>query len=72
MDFYEEYGVREYCAVSIPERLFIVNRLDSNGKYSNQKTYTEGAVIAPQDFPQLKVDITNLFTEADIKEVDDY
>ncbi len=72
MDLYEEYGVKEYWVVSIPERLFIINRLDANGKYANQKTYTEGAVIAPKDFPQLKVDITNLFIEAGIKDVDDF
>ncbi len=71
MDLYEEYGVPEYWAVSIPERLFIVNLLNEGGKY-RQKTYTEGAVIAPSNFPQLEVDISKVFSEAGIKEVEDF
>lgn len=66
MGLYEEYGVKEYWAVSIPERLFIVNRLDENGQYTNQQTYTEGAVLAPQAFPDLKVDLKKLFDEAEV------
>ncbi len=72
MDLYEEYGVKEYWAVSITERLFIVNRLDTNGKYTSQKTYTEGATIAPLDFTKLEVDIAKVFKEAGIQEQEEY
>lgn len=70
MELYEEYGVKEYWAVSISERLFIVNRLDEDGTYS-QKTFTDGAVLSPADFPMLKVDISGIFEEAGI-ETSDY
>lgn len=68
LELYEEYGVKEYWAVSINEKLFIVNRLDEHGKYSSAKIYTDGAIISPHDFPHLKVDISALFKEAGIED----
>ena len=68
LELYEEYGVKEYWAVSINEKLFIVNRLDEKGKYSAAKIYTDGVIISPRDFPQLKVDISALFKEAGIED----
>lgn len=59
-ELYEEYGVKEYWMVQISDRMFIVNVLE-NGKYVTQRPYTVGDVISPRQFPDLKVDLEELF-----------
>lgn len=60
-ELYEEYGVREYWMISTEERMVITSLLNKNGKYETQKPAVEGEIIAPRDFPDMKVDLEVLF-----------
>lgn len=62
-ELYEEYGVREYWMVSTEERMIISNLLNAEGKYETQKPAVEGQVISPRDFPEIKVDLQELFKD---------
>ena len=61
MEPYEEYVVREYWMISPQDRLVIVNLLKEDGKYETQRPVVEGQVISPGDFPEIKVDLAELF-----------
>ncbi len=62
LTLYEEYGVREYWMVSIPDRLVIVNLLNDKGFYETQKPVVEDKLLAPRDFPKLEIDLNQIFT----------
>lgn len=62
-ELYEEYGVREYWMISVHERLVIVNLLDENGKYRTQAPVAEGQTLAPRDFPELEINLSEIFKD---------
>lgn len=62
---YEESGVREYWIVMPKERLLEVFHLE-NGKYQRIKTYVDDDKISPVIFPELEIDLQNIFPEKKI------
>lgn len=62
-ELYEEYGVREYWMISWQERMVHINLLNEKGKYETLSPKVEGEVISPRDFPQLNIDLEELFKE---------
>lgn len=62
-ELYEEYGVREYWMISTEERMVIPNLLNTEGKYETQKPAVEGKIISLRDFPEIKVDLQELFKD---------
>lgn len=63
LELYQEYKVPEYWMIAIPDRLVIRNILNKEGKYQALTAATEGAVISPKAFPELEVDLTQLFKD---------
>jgi Uma2 family endonuclease len=59
---YEESGVKEYWIVMPKERLVEVFFL-VNGKYQRIKTYTEKETIKLLLFPELKIDLKEIFKD---------
>lgn len=59
---YEESGVREYWIVMPKEQLVEVFHLE-NGKYNRVKTYTSDEMISPVIFPDLKINLDEVFPE---------
>jgi len=59
---YEESGVREYWIVMPKEQLVEVFHL-VNGKYKRIKTYTSDEVISPVIFPDLEINLQEVFPE---------
>ena len=57
---YEEAGVTEYWIVMLNERLVEVFHLQ-NEKYQRITTYTETEVISPVIFPDLNIDLIDIF-----------
>jgi len=62
-DLYQEYGVPEYWMIQETDRLVIINRLDAGGEYITQGPYTVGQVVSPSAFPELVIDLTELFRD---------
>ena len=62
---YEESGVREYWIVMPNEQLVEVFHLE-NGKYSRIKTYTSDEIISPVIFPDLKINLAEVFPRNEI------
>lgn len=62
LEVYEEYGVPEYWIVSVDEKIVIINRLDENGHYQALPAKTEGAIVSPLNFPEVKVDLDEVFS----------
>lgn len=62
LDLYEEYGIREYWMISVENKMVIANILNEKGKYETQRPAVNGELIAPRDFPNLKVDLEELFS----------
>lgn len=61
LDLYEEYGVPEYWIIHYHEGVVYRNLLNKNGKYETQKPNGKGDVISPQQFPDFKVDLEDMF-----------
>ena len=62
-DLYQEYGVREYWMISVSERMILVNLLNKEGNYEAQKPFIEGQTLSPRDFPEIQIDIKELFKD---------
>lgn len=63
LELYQEYGVREYWMISIAERMIIVNLLNKHGIYDTQKPVLEGQILSPRDFPEITIDLNELFRD---------
>lgn len=61
LELFREYQVREYWMISVPERMIFVHVLNETGKYISRSPVVEGQTLSPQGFPQIKVDLTELF-----------
>ncbi len=59
-DLYEEVGVGEYWVVMPEENILQVFLLE-NGKYQLRGSYTEEDIISPTLFPDLSVDLGEVF-----------
>lgn len=68
LELYREYGVREYWMISVEERMIFVYLLNESGEYVPQKPAVEGQEISPRDFPQIIVELTELFKKLPEKE----
>lgn len=62
-ELYQEYGVREYWIISTEERMILPNLLNDQGKYLPQKPAVEGQILSPRDFPEIQVDLQELFKD---------
>lgn len=58
-ELYEEFYVPEFWAISVSERL-IIRHLLNDGKYQ-QSVFTESATLTLKNFPDLEVEIADLF-----------
>lgn len=61
---YEQAGVREYWLVYPEERYVRVYQLDAKGKFGKENTYDETARIQVGIFPELTIDMTEIFPPA--------
>lgn len=61
---YEQAGVREYWLVYPEERYVRVYQLDTKGKFGKENTYDETARIQVGIFPDLTIDMTEIFPPA--------
>ncbi len=61
-NLYESFGVPEYWIVN-PKKRTIQRHILKDGKYDPLETNREGEIIAPQNFPKLKVKIDTVFDE---------
>jgi len=59
-ELYEEFGVREYWIVSPENRSVLINVLE-DGRYRSFRPVTESEVLQSKTFPQLKVDLKEVF-----------
>jgi Uma2 family endonuclease len=55
---YERGGIREYWIIDAKQKAAIVHRLE-DGRY--QVTTHKGGTISPHDFPDVAVNLDNLF-----------
>lgn len=59
-ELYEESGVTEYWLV-YPEQEAIHQFVLENEHYQLKKMYTEGDIVSPHLFPELKIDVSEVF-----------
>lgn len=59
-ELYQEAGVLEYWIVDITDRMVLVYTMQ-NGKYIGLQPFTEGKIIESPLFPDLKVEVTEVF-----------
>ncbi len=59
---YQEYGVTEYW-IAFPDQKMIQKFVLTEGKYQLEGMYVENEEISPNLFPDLKVDLTEIFEE---------
>lgn len=62
-EIYEESGVREYWIVNPQENSVQVFELNEAGKYIGLKPNIEDDIISPCIFPELKIDLKEVFAE---------
>lgn len=62
-EVYEEAGVREYWLVNPADHTVLVYVLNDAGKFIGLQPYTEDAQLAPQIFPELAIDLMDVFGE---------
>ncbi len=67
-ELYEACGVKEYWVVHPADGPILVFTLDEHGKYFGHQPYTRDQVISPTLFPDLKIDLSNVFPEPDLVE----
>lgn len=63
LELYQEYGVPEYWMISPLERMVLINILDENGRYQLKQPAVEGQVISPKNFPEIQVEVEDLFKD---------
>lgn len=68
-EVYEEAGVKEYWIVSPQDCYFLQYKLE-NGKYSPSKMLTIGDVVTTDILEGFVLDLTALFAEIDVDEMD--
>lgn len=62
-DLYEEAGVREYWIVHPTDHNVLSYVLNEEGNYLGQRPRSEGEHISPIIFPELSIDLTEIFAE---------
>lgn len=60
-ELYEEAGVSEYWIIYPDNRAIHQFVLDENGRYQLQKMYSEDGIATPALFPELEVDLVDVF-----------
>jgi Uma2 family endonuclease len=60
-DLYAEAGVREYWIVFTESKLVLTHFLNENGTYNNPHVYTDTDHVTPYIFPDLSVDLSDVF-----------
>ena len=61
-DLYEEYGVKEMWIIHPQDATVVVHILE-NGKYRIMPIYAKGQIIKSPTFPDLKVDLNEVFPD---------
>jgi len=61
-EIYQEHGVAEYW-IAFPNQKMIQKFVLTEGKYQLEGMYVENEEISPNLFPDLKVDLTEIFEE---------
>ena len=67
-DVYEQAGVREYWIVFLVEKSILVYTLNKAGKYIGLPPFVRGDTIWPVLFPELKINLADIFPEMDMAE----
>lgn len=60
MELYEEFEIPEYWVVD-PVLQSVSRNLLKDGKYQIQRPVFEGDILTPQQFPELKIDVKEVF-----------
>ncbi|MBF0409859.1 MAG: Uma2 family endonuclease [Candidatus Riflebacteria bacterium] len=60
---YESHGVKEYWIINPETETLTVFWLSEKGKYSPGKKYSKNESISPHIFPELKIQISEIFEE---------
>ena len=60
---YEESGVREYWLVQPVDNTVLVYVLNEDGKFIGLQPFTEDEYISPTIFPDLSIDLMEVFEE---------
>ena len=69
-DVYEAAGVKEYWAVHPEEQTVLIYTLDVHGKYKgNRKPFTVTDIISPTIFPELHINLGEVFQEGEIDSI---
>ncbi|MBF0410871.1 MAG: Uma2 family endonuclease [Candidatus Riflebacteria bacterium] len=63
LDLYEEFGVNEYWILHPTECWLLRHILTKEGVYSRSQCFGRSDRIIPQTFPDLKIDLSNVFPE---------
>lgn len=67
-DLYEQAGVPEYWIVFPTEKSILVYTLNEEGKYIGLPPFVREDTISPVLFPELKINLTDIFPEMDLAE----
>ncbi len=59
---YEHFGVKEYW-IARPEEKSIEKFVLNKGKYLQKGIFVEGDIVSPDLFPDLKIDVTEVFKD---------
>jgi Uma2 family endonuclease len=62
-DLYQEAGVKEYWLVEPKDKVVFVYTLNEQGQYIGLKPFTEDASISPVIFPDLAIDLEEVFAD---------
>lgn len=63
-DLYEEAGVKEYWIINPSDRIIMIYKLE-NGKFIGIHPYAEGMTIQSPLFPDLQIDVDDIFHKID-------
>jgi Uma2 family endonuclease len=58
---YQKYGVKEYWIVDPDAKTINLYKIDDTGKYGHYKTFGEKDLVSPTLFPELKINLTEIF-----------
>ena len=67
-ELYETYGVKEYWVVYPADGQVLVFTRNEQEKYVGHQPYTRSQTLSPTLFPDLDIDLSNLFPEPDLVE----